>query len=105
MYCREYSLEAPFVHENIYCGYSLEVPHWGTSNEYPQYMFSWRNKKNISDLWLKKGMHQENKKKLCYVYLAVTAYFVLEVLLHLAVTLYLWGMWYPVPEQHLEICL
>ena len=27
--------------------YSLEVPHWGTSNEYPQHMFSWRNKKNV----------------------------------------------------------
>ena len=27
--------------------YSLEVPHWGTSNEYPQHMFLWRNKKNI----------------------------------------------------------
>ena len=27
--------------------YSLEVPNWGTSNEYPQHMFSWRNKKNI----------------------------------------------------------
>ena len=23
--------------------YSLEVPHWGISNEYPQYMFLWRN--------------------------------------------------------------
>ena len=27
--------------------YSFEVPHLGTSNEYPQHMFSWRNKKNI----------------------------------------------------------
>ena len=36
-----------FLHENICCGYSLEVPHAGTSNEYPQHMFSWRNKKNI----------------------------------------------------------
>ena len=27
--------------------YSLEAPHWGTSNEYPQHMFSWKNKKNI----------------------------------------------------------
>ena len=27
--------------------YSLEVPHRGTSNEYAQHMFSWRNKKNI----------------------------------------------------------
>ena len=31
-----------FVHENIYCGYSLELPQWGNSNDYPQYMFSWR---------------------------------------------------------------
>ena len=36
-----------FLHENICCGYSLEASHWGTSNEYPQYMFSWRNNKNI----------------------------------------------------------
>ena len=28
-----------FSHENIYCGYSLEVPHRGTSNEYLQYVF------------------------------------------------------------------
>ena len=27
--------------------YSLEAPRWGASNEYPQYMFLWRNKKNI----------------------------------------------------------
>ena len=32
-----------FLHENICCRYSLEVPQWGTSNEYLQYMFSWRN--------------------------------------------------------------
>ena len=36
-----------FLHENICCGYSLEAPHRGASNEYPQHMFSWRNKKNI----------------------------------------------------------
>ena len=34
--------------QNICCGYSLEVPLQGTSNEYPQHMFLWRNKKNIS---------------------------------------------------------
>ena len=28
-------------------GYSIEAPHWGTSNEYPQHMLSWRNKKNF----------------------------------------------------------
>ena len=30
----------------IDCGYSLEPPRWGGSNEYPQSMFSSRNKKN-----------------------------------------------------------
>ena len=29
------------------CGYSLEVPHKGASNEYPPDRFSWRNKENI----------------------------------------------------------
>ena len=28
-----------FLHKNIYCGYSLEVPSLGTSNEYPQHVF------------------------------------------------------------------
>ena len=33
---------------HICCGYSLEAPYWGASNEYyPQHMFSSRNKKNI----------------------------------------------------------
>ena len=36
-----------FLHKNICCGYSLEAPCWGASNEYPQHMFSWRNKKSI----------------------------------------------------------
>ena len=35
------------LHKNICCVYSLEVPQGGTSNEYPQHMFSCRNKKNI----------------------------------------------------------
>ena len=43
-----------FLHENIRCRYSLEVPHWGTSNECPQHMFSWRNKNNIIYFGLKK---------------------------------------------------
>ena len=30
--------------------HSLEVPHPGTSNEYPQHTFSCRNKKNI--MWI-----------------------------------------------------
>ena len=32
--------------QNIYCGYSLEPPQRGGSNEYPQSMFLSRNKKN-----------------------------------------------------------
>ena len=32
--------------QNIDCGYSLELPHRGGSNEYPQSMFLSRNKKN-----------------------------------------------------------
>ena len=36
-----------FLHKNIYCGYSFEAPQRGASNEYPQHMFSLRNKINI----------------------------------------------------------
>ena len=32
--------------QNIDCGYSLEPPRWGGSNEYPQYMFLSSNKNN-----------------------------------------------------------
>ena len=32
--------------QNIYCGYTLEPPHRGGSNEYPQSMFWSKNKKN-----------------------------------------------------------
>ena len=32
--------------QNIDCGYLLESPWWGSSNEYPQSMFLSRNKKN-----------------------------------------------------------
>ena len=28
-----------FLHENICCGYSLEAPRQGASNEYPQHVF------------------------------------------------------------------
>ena len=34
-----------FLIKIIDCGYSLEPPHWGSSNEYPQSMFLSRNKK------------------------------------------------------------
>ena len=39
-----------FLNKNICCGYSLEVPRRGTSNEYPQHMYSSRNQKNI--MWI-----------------------------------------------------
>ena len=32
--------------QKIDCGYSLELPQWGSSNEYPQSIFLSRNKKN-----------------------------------------------------------
>ena len=44
-----------FLHENICCGYSLEVPWRGASNEYPQHMFLWTNKKNIKYFWIEKS--------------------------------------------------
>ena len=39
-----------FLNKNICCGYSLEAPRWGASNEYPQHMYLSRNKKNI--MWI-----------------------------------------------------
>ena len=39
-----------FLNKNICCGYSLEAPWRGASNEYPQYMFSSRNKEII--MWI-----------------------------------------------------
>ena len=42
-----------FLDENICCGYSLEAPCRGASNEYPQHMFLLRNKKDISIFWMK----------------------------------------------------
>ena len=36
-----------YLFQKTCCGYSFEVPHQGASNEYPQHMFSWRNKKKI----------------------------------------------------------
>ena len=46
-----------FLHKNIWCGYSLEVPQRGTSKEYPHHMFSRRNtcKKDISIFRMKKA--------------------------------------------------
>ena len=36
--------------ENIDCGYTLEPPQWGGSNEYPQSMFWSKNKKKCKPL-------------------------------------------------------
>ena len=32
--------------------HSLEAPRWGAFNEYPQHMFTGRNKKTMNTLWL-----------------------------------------------------
>ena len=39
-----------FLHKNICCGYSFEVPCQGTSNEYPQDMLLWRTGENYPEL-------------------------------------------------------
>ena len=44
-----------FLDEYICCGYSLEAPRRGSSNEYPQHMFSLRNKNDISIFRMKKS--------------------------------------------------
>ena len=41
--------------QNIDCGYSLEPPRWGSSNEYLQSMFLGRNKKNTQFYYIKVG--------------------------------------------------
>ena len=44
-----------FLNEYICCGYSLEAPHSGAFNEYPQHMFWLRNKNDISIFRMKKA--------------------------------------------------
>ena len=39
-----------FLHNNICCGYSLEAPRRGASNEYPQHMFYGEMEKIILEL-------------------------------------------------------
>ena len=36
------------LHENLSCGYSIEVPHRGTSNKYPHSMFFFLRSRIIS---------------------------------------------------------
>ena len=40
--------------KNICCGYSLEAPRRGASNEYPQHMFSSSNKKHVDTFLVEK---------------------------------------------------
>ena len=47
-----------FLDENICCGHSLEAPRRGASNEYPQHMFSSRNKNN--NMWIPPFMSHDN---------------------------------------------
>ena len=46
--------------QNIQCGYTLEPPRRGGSNEYPHYMFWIKNKKIRYTPVYKSGVHQEN---------------------------------------------
>ena len=52
----------PIAAQNIDCGYSLEPPRRGGSNEYPQSMFLSRNKKinvypcKLPFYWIKVGL-------------------------------------------------
>ena len=48
-----------FLHENVFCGNSLEAPHLDAANENPQHMFLWRNKKISVLLIEKKVPHLE----------------------------------------------
>ena len=40
-----------FLYEIIDCGYSLEVPNWGASNEWPQHMFFFGELGKISTIF------------------------------------------------------
>ena len=42
-----------FLHLNISCGYSLEVPHWDASNEYQQHTFLQRTGENYPKIIIK----------------------------------------------------
>ena len=47
---------SPYFSMKTCCEYSLEAPRWGTSNEYPQHTFLWRN---INTFGLKNASYQE----------------------------------------------
>ena len=46
-------IKGEFLHKNIRCGYSLESPRRGDSNEYPQHMFLWRTDKDYLSVIIK----------------------------------------------------
>ena len=56
-----------FLLQDIDCGYSLEPPRRGGSNEYPQSMSWSKNKKNIENFLLK-SFNFYNLKKLCILH-------------------------------------
>ena len=47
-----------FLYKNTCCGYSLERPQWGFSNEYHN-MFLWWNNKNINYFWWQIAAYME----------------------------------------------
>ena len=42
-----------YRHEKICCGYSLEAPQRGASNEYPQHMFLWKTREKYPRIIIK----------------------------------------------------
>ena len=80
----------------IHCRYSLEALYWGTSGEYLQYMYLWRNKKNVypdTPMWSYKGF--------CMAPLQVKSCWPrwLIWMCHAMVIRRLWG-WTPPGRQH-----
>ena len=55
--------------QNIDCEYSLELPQWGISYEYPQSMFLSRNKKNQDKIFRRKRL--STGTNFVYVYLEI----------------------------------
>ena len=63
-----------FCVESIDCGYILEPPRQGDSNEYPQFMFWVKNKKNdialhipvlLYNSWVEGGIHYTDMLSQC----------------------------------------
>ena len=64
-----------FLHENICCGYSLEAPQWGASNEYPQYVFCWEIRKQFIRIHLLSGaMHYNDTSKRYFWWVPTTCF-------------------------------